>query len=154
MTAAYRCACMADCYDERKDGTLHFLQRFTYRRSLPLSFTLTNAFCQVAGETAAAETLEQPSKIEETAEPTHEEKTVQATPEIASTETENEDSEDDDSEAESEEKEDDDAIENIYEEEEESVPPSGSTFCSREHIDVILGLDEIGTKLEKEEEKK
>ncbi|GFW59660.1 transposable element Tcb2 transposase [Trichonephila clavipes] len=52
----------------------------------------------VAGETAAAETLEQPSKIEETAEPTHEEKTVQATPEIASTETENEDSEDDDSE--------------------------------------------------------
>ncbi|GFW59658.1 sarcalumenin [Trichonephila clavipes] len=57
------------------------------------------------------------------------------------------------SEAESEEKEDDDAIENIYEEEEESVPPSGSTFRSREHIDVILGLDEIGTELEKEEEK-
>ncbi|GFR33376.1 sarcalumenin [Trichonephila clavata] len=108
---------------------------------------------KVAGETAAAETLEQPSKIEETAEPTHEEETVQATPEIASTETEDEDSEEDDLEAESEEIEDDDAIENIYEEEEESVPPSGSTFRSREHIDVILGLDEIGTELEKEEEK-
>ncbi|KAF8784264.1 sarcalumenin-like [Argiope bruennichi] len=55
------------------------------------------------------------------------------------------------SDAESEpEEEEDDSIENIYEEEEE---PELHSFRSREHIDVILGIDEIGTGLEKEEEK-
>ncbi|GIY66882.1 sarcalumenin [Caerostris darwini] len=50
--------------------------------------------------------------------------------------------------------EEDDTIENIYEEEEEEADlPFGSTFRNREHIDVILGLEEIGTGLEKEEEK-
>ncbi|XP_015922450.2 sarcalumenin-like [Parasteatoda tepidariorum] len=47
--------------------------------------------------------------------------------------------------------ENDDTIENIYEEEDEST--SGITYRSRDHIDVILGFDEIATEYDNEEEK-
>lgn len=50
--------------------------------------------------------------------------------------------------------EDDDAIENIYEDDDDdSDSSSGLSFRNRDHIDVILGLDEIGTEYDKDEEK-
>ncbi|GFS60547.1 sarcalumenin [Nephila pilipes] len=101
---------------------------------------------------ATAETVEPPSKTAETLKRTFEKEIVQATPEETSAGSE-EALEESETEPEEEGDKDDDAIENIYEEEEELVPLSGSTFRSREHIDVILGMDEIGTELEKEEEK-
>ncbi|XP_054708235.1 sarcalumenin-like [Uloborus diversus] len=48
---------------------------------------------------------------------------------------------------------DDDTIENIYEEDEDDDSTATMTYRSRDHVDAILGLDEIGTEYEKEEEK-
>ncbi|KAG8183362.1 hypothetical protein JTE90_008265 [Oedothorax gibbosus] len=46
----------------------------------------------------------------------------------------------------------DDLIENIYEDDDDD-DEEGLTYRSRDHVDVILGLDEVGTELEKEEDK-
>ncbi|CAL1261828.1 unnamed protein product [Larinioides sclopetarius] len=102
--------------------------------------------------------LDESSKTESDSSPEeHEAESGKATDEAPEEEVSPEvepDSAEDTSEAESEEeeKEEDDSIENIYEEEEEEEPEPHS-FRSREHIDVILGIDEIGTSLEKDEEK-
>ncbi|GBL82321.1 Sarcalumenin [Araneus ventricosus] len=100
------------------------------------------------GESSRTESDSSPEEREAESDKATDEAPEEASPE------EEPDSTEDTSEAESEEeeKEEDDSIENIYEEEEEEEPEPHS-FRSREHINVILGIDEIGTSLEKEEEK-
>lgn len=87
-----------------------------------------------------------------------EEKTQQVEDEDDTDSDEDEDDDDDDEESEAKtinetDDNDDDSIENIYEEDEDVDSTSGLTYRSRDHIDVILGLDEIGTEYDKEEEK-